>query len=78
MLGTVGLRLAGVRLLVGWHRSVTNLVAVAQVVGLHERRRQRVAAPVSDAAIRVDENLGHGLDAGKVSGKASTDLNDRV
>ena len=55
MLGTVGLRLAGVRLLVGWHQSIADLVPVAEVVGLDQRGGQRVAAPVALAPLPVGE-----------------------
>ena len=54
VLRAVGLRLAGVRLLVGWHQSIADLVPVAEVVGLDQRGGQRVAAPVALAPLGVD------------------------
>ena len=49
------------------HLGVPNLVGVENV------GRQRVAAPVPGAAIRVDSDLAHGVATGNVSGSASTE-----
>lgn len=54
MLGTVGDRLLGVRLLIGRHRPVADDLGVAEVVGLHQVGRERVAAPMALAPLGVD------------------------
>ena len=47
------------------------------LVGVKDVRRQRVAAPVSLAAVCVDTNTAH-VATGKVNGSDSTDLSAAV
>src|SRR5205085_4701944 len=54
VLGAVGFRLAGARLLPGRHGPVADLPTVAELVGLYEGGRQRIAAPVALAPVAVD------------------------
>ncbi len=51
---------------------------VPNLVGVEDVGRQGVAAPVPEAAIQVDENLGHEVGTGNVSGSASTDRSAAV
>ena len=50
---------------------------VPYLVGIEDVRRQRVAAPVPLAALRVDTDTTH-VGTGKVSGSDSTDLSAAV
>jgi hypothetical protein len=50
---------------------------VPYLVGIEDVRRQRVAAPVSLAALRVDTDTTH-VGTAKVSGSDSTDLSAAV
>jgi len=48
------------------------------LVGVEDVRRQRVAAPVADAAICIDVDVTHDAATGKTSGSDSTDLSAAV
>ncbi len=51
---------------------------VPDLVGVEDVRRQRVATPVTDAAICVYGHPGHDAGTGNVSGSDSTDLSAAV
>jgi hypothetical protein len=61
VLGAVGHRLVGLRLLIGPHGAITDHLCVAEVVGLDQIRRERVAAAMALAPLGVDADP-HGLD----------------